>query len=56
MRQGLYGFNGTLTAIGLATYVTRGAALVGYVVFACSAVTIVAAAIYNFVNSEHSRR
>ncbi|WP_328917523.1 urea transporter [Streptomyces sp. NBC_00223] len=53
VRQGLYGFNGTLTAIGLAAYVTRGPALVGYVVFACSAVTIVAAAIYNFVNSEH---
>ncbi|MEV0783812.1 urea transporter [Streptomyces sp. NPDC050423] len=53
VKQGLYGFNGTLTAIGLATYVTQGPILVGYVVFACVAVTIVAAAIYNLVNSEH---
>ncbi|MFI9599438.1 urea transporter [Streptomyces sp. NPDC052043] len=53
VRRGLYGFNGTLVAIALATYVRHGYALVGYVVLASMAAAVLTAAIHDFLNSEH---
>lgn len=53
IRQGLYGFNGTLVAIDLAAYLRHGYALIGYVVFASIAAAVLTAAIYDFLNSQH---
>ncbi|MGN6562929.1 MAG: urea transporter [Thermomicrobiales bacterium] len=41
--QGMYGFNGTLTGLALAFYMTHNLALVGYVILAAIFVTIVTA-------------
>ncbi|MFJ8546551.1 urea transporter [Streptomyces sp. NPDC093586] len=53
VQRGFYGFNGTLTAVGLATYVKHGYALVGYVVLASMAVPVLTAATRDFLSSEH---
>lgn len=51
--QGLYGFNGTLTAIDLSFYLRQDWRLVGFVVVGSATSAILAAALANFLSSDH---
>ncbi|RBY83790.1 urea transporter [Geodermatophilus sp. TF02-6] len=51
--QGLYGFNGTLTAIDLSFYIERQERLIAYVVLACAVSAVLTAGIQNFLSFAH---
>lgn len=53
IKNGLYGFNGALTAIALTVFVTHGWKLVIYVIVAAAASTVLTAALQNFLHSSH---
>lgn len=52
VRQGLFGFNGTLTGLGLALYLRHDPILVVYVIVAALSVTIVTAAIQDVLGAQ----
>ncbi len=53
LANGLYGFNGALTAIALTVFVAHGWKLVVYVIIAAAASAVLTAALQNFLHSSH---
>lgn len=53
LAQGLFGFNGTLTAIDLSFYLRHDWQLLGFVIVAAATSSVLAAALQNFLGTDH---